>query len=238
VRDAVGFVKHPPEKLFVQRTDTSAERMDIDGVVRKAEGANKKVNVPPPKAERARLYKEACGNAGDVLQITSKRTADQMPDGPFWTKTVNKDNNLQLPPAAPHYQDMKQKHIYDTMNPRPLMTFPARPASTMETGTRFMPGLSDPRTLPRRKMFRDPNFYVPDAEPVVDDKATTWGPVEGKRWVERVGHGNGFWQDITSQPVDWKKMEKRRMDSKKAYRLIRERGRNSALDALFSNVCD
>lgn len=237
VRDAIGFVKHPPEKLFVQRIDTSAERMDIDGVVRKAEGANKNFNIPPPKAERARLYKEACGGAGDVLQITSKRTADQMPDGPYWTKTKNRDMCLQLPPAAPHYQDMKQKSMYDTMYPRPLMTQPARPSSTVDFRSGG-PGLSDPRTLPRRSMFRDAHFTVPKAEAQVDEFATTWGPKESKRWTERVGYGNGFWADVTTMPVDIKKMQKRRAESKAAYRLIKDRGTQSALDALFSNVCD
>merc|ERR1719352_1412404 len=101
--------------------------MDIDAVVRKAEGANKRVLVPPPKAERARLYKEACGGAGDILQITSKRTTSQMKDAPYWAKPENRDNSLQLPPAAPHYQDMKQKPLYDTMYPRPLMTTPEPP---------------------------------------------------------------------------------------------------------------
>jgi hypothetical protein len=211
--------------------------MGIDAVVRKAEGENKRVNVPPPKATRAKLYKDACGGMGDILQIMGKRTSDQMKDAPFWTKTEWKDNSLQLPPAAPHYQDLKQKPTYDTMYPRPLMTQPAIPVSTLAAGIRTG---TDPRTLPKRSMFRDPKFTVPEAEPQVDEKATTWGPQEGKRWVARVGYGNGpgFAADITTSSVDWAKMTKRRNDSKAAYRLIRDRGRNSALDALFSNVCD
>jgi hypothetical protein len=241
VRDAVGFIKHPPEKLFVQRTDSAAERMDIDAVVRKAPGMWKGGNRVNVKAEQGRLYKDACGGVGDVEKVLRRRTADQMQEAPVWSKTAFRDTNLQIPPAMHSYSDLKEADRYATLYPRPLMQNPRRAEfpkyAAGETKITSLE-LSDPRKVPRRRMWKDPNFTVPDADAVFDMKATTWGPEKGKAWIERVGHGNGYWNDPQTIAVDQKKNAKRREESKAAYRLIRERGRQSALNALWSNVDD